>query len=116
MKLIKQLGAKIVALFNSPAGHETIEIIVRNTPVAMKYIEWAAELTPTSVDDFAFAVMRKRFPRFFNGEPFTDDEMKLLRFVFASEALISEVHELNHSTSRAAVSNAFAIRKAEQSK
>ena len=113
--MITLLWAKLAERFVGERGKETVEAIVRNTPRAMPYIEWAASITPTGIDDIALRWMRERYPRFFNGQPLTDDEMKLLRFVFASERL-AEDNALDKSTGRAAVSNAFAIRKAEQAK
>lgn len=113
MKILKVLWRALASQFAGERGKRMLEVIVRNTPLAIPYIELAASITPTNVDDFALRWLKDRYPRFFDGTPLTDDEMKLLRFVFASERLMAEIDELDHTTSRAAISNAYAIRKSK---
>lgn len=114
MNAIKYLISRLAKQFSGARGRRALEVVARNVPRAMPYIEWAAALTPTSVDDIALSWLRDKYPRFFNGVPLTDEEMKLLRFLFASERLVVEDDELDNSAARAAVSNAFVLRRANR--
>lgn len=94
-------------------ARRALQSVAKYTPVALPYIQMAAVLTPSTVDDAGLAWLKRKYPRFFNGEPLTEEEMGVFRFVVASERL-----ELNESLStteaRVKVQSTYADLKASE--
>lgn len=91
-----------------------LAVIVKWSPVALYYIEKFALLTPTLVDDAAFAWLHREYPRYFNGVPLTDEELGAFRLIGASgEMMIDHPGELSETQARAAVQVSYSIKKAE---
>jgi hypothetical protein len=111
MKWIQALLAKLSNYFRSGKAQQDAETALKHVGVALPYIDIAARivttLTPTGVDDAAWAYITKSYPRLFDGSAKTDRDLKFLAFDIASDLVRMRYPQLDTSIARAATQMAY---------
>src|SRR5689334_19947720 len=106
---------KIASLFTSDAAKRDLDAVANFTAAALPYIDIAGQivtgLTPTTIYDIAFAAIKRKFPRLFDGTITSGDELKLYALGIAADLLASKFPQLSTSAARAAVQLAFISQK-----
>jgi hypothetical protein len=78
---------------------------------ALPFIDIAASvavtLTPTAIDDLAWAAIKAKFPKLFDGSVKTGDELKLYMLALATELFKAKYPQISTSVARATVQLAY---------
>jgi len=111
MNFIKSFFSRLVSFFNSPKAQEAFDTAERYVLVAMPYIDMAAQvvvgLTPTTIDDTAWAMLHANYPQLFDGSILTQESRKLFALGVAGDLLKKAFPILSTSIARTAVQSAY---------
>jgi hypothetical protein len=117
MSWIVKLFQKLAGYFKSPKAKEDAEKALQYALMAAPYIKLAGQvvttLTPTGVDDAAWALITGKYPRLFDGSLVTGDERKLYALGIAGELLEARFPGLDTSIARTAVQLAWLEQRTE---
>ncbi len=116
MNWLKRLVGAIGAYFRSGNAahdaHKALEYVGKALPFVVVAADIAVGITPTKVDDAAWASLKASFPALFNGEQHTPDELKLAALGAATHMMQRAYPGLSTSIARAAVQLAYIDYKA----
>lgn len=104
--------------FTSGKAKADAELALKYAVEALPYIRIAGDLivgiTPTSIDNLAWAALNAKFPKLFDGSVHTSDELKAMALGVASSLLQSKFPKLSTTVAVLATQIAFTQNKAEQ--
>ena len=117
MDWLKKLFGAISGYFHSGKAAADAQMALNYIGKALPYLKIAADIiigiTPTTLDDIAWNGIQKRYPSLFDGNTKTDDELKALAFLIASDLMKAKYPELSTTVARAAVQLAYIDHKAD---
>lgn len=106
---------KLASILTSGRAQKSLDVIFAHIPAALPYIDIAAQIitgiTPTTLDDKAYSLIKARYPKLFDGSLQTGDEVKLYALGIAAELLAFRFPALSTTEARSAVQLAFIDRK-----
>ncbi len=118
MSWIRSLFSWIANYFRSGQAAKDAELAMQYASKALPFVKIAADivvgLTPTQIDDLAWAALKAKYPSLFDDTAKNPDELKLIAFAVASDLLKQKYPELSTSVARAATQLGYIIYKNEQ--
>jgi len=115
MSWISKVLEGFLHLFGSRRAQRALNQVADFVVKALPAIDIAAQiittLTPTAIDDAAFAYVKQRWPRLFDGSVKTADELKLYALGVATDLLQRTYPALSTTVARAAVQLAYLGKK-----
>lgn len=115
MNWISRIFVRLAGYFRSGKAARDAQLALEYVARALPYVKIAADLvislTPTQVDDLAWAAIKTRYPSLFDGKTKTQDEVKAAAMLIASDLLKAKYPELSTSVARAAVQLAYIDQK-----
>jgi hypothetical protein len=116
LNAIKGALSKLASIFTGDKVAAAFNRITELVPHAMPIIDLVATIgtavTPTTIDDAAYAAVKVKFPRLFDGTLATGEEVKLYLLGVATEMLRAKFPDASTSIARAAVQIAYTAKTA----
>lgn len=111
MNWLKKIMGAIGAYFRSGSAafdaHKALEYVGKALPFVVVATDIAVGITPTKLDDAAWASLKASFPTLFNGQPHAPEELKLAALGAATHLMQRAYPGLSTSIARAAVQLAY---------
>lgn len=115
MNWISKVLQGFLGLFGSgkakAALNRVAEFVVKALPAINIAAQIVTTLTPTGIDDAAFAFIKNKWPRLFDGTIKNPDELKLYALGIATDLLQRTYPALSTTVARAAVQLAYLGKK-----
>lgn len=117
MNWVKSFFGKLFNWVKSGKAKASVDVVFEHIAKVMPIVTVALDIvtgvTPTPIDDIAWAAAKAKFPRLFDGSPRTGEEIKLAALAYATEAALAKYPVLTTNTARLAIEAALLKLKTE---